>query len=117
MTDSKALVLNHLRNEKIKLWLPPYRKLPTDNGGGANDKELSNLAQTIQTLLSKNQAYKNALPTTNDILSSIIELQNHAIQKNSITIKIIASKQIYNQNLFLLYQKHYQKRMHGVKHP
>jgi len=93
MTDTKSLVLNHLRNEKIKLWLPPYRKLPTDNGGGPNNCELSNLAETIQSTLSKNQADKNALPTANDILSNIIELQNHAIQKNSITIKIIASKQ------------------------
>jgi len=93
MTDTKTLVLNHLRNEKIKLWLPPYRKLPTENGGGPNDIELSNLAETIQTALSKNQANKNALPTSNDILASITELQNHAIQKNSIIIKIIASKQ------------------------
>ena len=94
MTDTKSLVLNYLRNEKIKLWLPPYRKLPTDNGGGPNNIELTNLAQTIQTALSKNKSNDaNALPTTDDILASIIELQNHAIQKNSITIKIIASKQ------------------------
>jgi len=94
MTDTKSLVLNHLRNDKIKLWLPPYRKLPTDNGGGANNNALNELAETIQSTLSKNKSNDgDALPTTNDILSNIIELQNHAIQKNSITIKIIASKQ------------------------
>jgi hypothetical protein len=48
MTDTKTLVLNHLQNEKIKLWLPPYRKLPTDDGGGANNNALNELAQTIQ---------------------------------------------------------------------
>ena len=93
MTDTKSLVLNHLRNEKIKLWLPPYRKLPTD-GGGANDNALKDLAETIRTSLSKNKSNDgDALPTTDDILANIIELQNHAIQKNSVTIKIIASKQ------------------------
>ena len=74
MTDTKSLVLNHLRNEKIKLWLPPYRKLPTENGGGPNNCELSNLAETIQTTLSKNKSDTH-LPTTDDILSSIIDLK------------------------------------------
>lgn len=90
MSTAKDLVLARLRKDKVKLWLPPYRDLPTQ-GGGANRDALEKLAASLQTTLAKEQ--RNI--TTGEIIDILSELQDHAVQKlkdkQSVTIKILAS--------------------------
>ena len=47
-SSTKDVVLAHVRKEKIKLWLPPYRNLPTAGAGDANDEALCRLAGSMQ---------------------------------------------------------------------
>ena len=120
-SSTKDVVLAHLRKEKIKLWLPPYRNLPTAGAGDANVEALCRLAGSMQQSMpaSSNNSIINArnnnsgdghvggggtsathhreYPSVEEICTVLKELQSHAIQKlkenNSINVKILASKQ------------------------
>jgi len=96
MATVKELVLHHIRRDKVKLWIPPYRNLPTQ-GGDANTDALIILAKSLINKISssENNTSPPSTPTQDEVYNVLIELQSHAVQKlkekNSISIKILGS--------------------------
>ena len=94
MATVKELVLHYIRRDKVKLWIPPYRNLPTQ-GGDANNDALIILAKSLINKISSSENNISPTPTQDEVYNVLIELQSHAVQKlkekNSINIKILGS--------------------------
>jgi hypothetical protein len=93
-TPTRDLVLSHLRQEKLQLWLPPYCQRERSVADAKSDTDaLRNLAQVMAEKLSSSS---EAPLKVNDIFSILSQLQCHALQKlkkHSVDIKILATKQ------------------------
>ena len=91
-TPTRDLVLSHLRQEKVQLWLPPYHQREGDVDGTKSDA-LRNLAQLLAEQLSSSS---KAPLKVEDIYSILSQLQSHALQKLKkycVDIKILATQQ------------------------
>ena len=91
MTPTRDLVLSHLRQQKVQLWLPPYHQ--RDANGATNSDALRNLSQVLAEQLPSSS---EAPLKVDDIFSILSQLQSHALHKlkrHSVDIKILATKQ------------------------
>eukprot|EP00984_Skeletonema_dohrnii_P021618 scaffold10851_cov155-Skeletonema_dohrnii-CCMP3373.AAC.8 len=89
---TKDLVLSHLRQEKVQLWLPPYHQREGDADATKSDA-LRNLAQLLAEQLSSSSETPLKVE---DIYSILSQLQSHALQKLKkycVDIKILATQQ------------------------
>ena len=87
-TTTKDIILTHLRKEKIKLWLPPYRNLPTA-GGDTNDEAIYRLAESMQQTLipdagSNNTHDSSSTSTLTSTSNNSVPITN--IQQGTISI-------------------------------
>mmetsp|Transcript_30083 Transcript_30083/g.44895 ORF Transcript_30083/g.44895 Transcript_30083/m.44895 type:complete len:700 (+) Transcript_30083:74-2173(+) len=92
MKTPRDLVLSHLRQEKVQLWLPPYHQREGDADATKSDA-LRNLAQLLTEQLSSSSETPFKVE---DIYSILSQLQSHALQKLKkycVDIKILATQQ------------------------
>jgi hypothetical protein len=95
----KDLILSHLRQRKIKLWLAPYYRYSSQvhdsNSDGINKEALRGLAYSLLTAAHNENANDTARINVDEVYEILIELQSPAvkkyIEKHSIDIKIVGS--------------------------
>ncbi|KAL7518369.1 hypothetical protein ACHAWX_003206 [Stephanocyclus meneghinianus] len=94
--NTKELILSHLRQQKIKLWLTPYYNYSSQQ---SNDEALRDLAASLLTRIQNDVCISNTEASVNlnveNIYSILIELRSPAVKKyierHSVDFKIVTN--------------------------